>query len=170
MATHSIIPAWEIPWRKRQATVQGITKESGHNLATKNNKQLDRQIDTYIQSEIFVAVVQSPNHVQFFMIPWTTACQPYLSFTISQSLPTFMTIELMMPSKHLILCCPLVLLSSVIPSIWVFFNESALCIRWPNYWSFSFSISPSNEYSKLISFKIDWFDLLAIKGTLKSLL
>ena len=89
-------------------------------------------------------------------------------FTISWSLPKFMFIELVMPSNHLILWCPLLLLPSIFPSIRVFFNESDLCIRWPKYWSFNFSISPSNEYSELISFKIDWFDLLTVQGTLKS--
>jgi len=100
----------------------------------------------------------------------TTAHKASLSFTISQSLLRFMSIELEMSSYHLILCCPLLLLPSIFPSIRVFSNESAFCIRWPKYWSSSFSISPSSEYSGLISFKIDWFDLLAVYGTLKSLL
>ena len=102
--------------------------------------------------------------------PWTAAPQASLSFTISRSLLKLMSIESMMPSNHLILCRPLLLLPSIFPSIRVFSNESALCIRWPNYWSFSFSISPSNKYSGLISFRIDWFDLLSVQGTLKSLL
>ena len=102
--------------------------------------------------------------------PWTAARQASLSFTISRSLLKLMSIESMMPSNHLILCRPLLLLPSIFPSIRVFSNESALCIRWPNYWSFSFSISPSNKYSGLISFRIDWFDLLSVQGTLKSLL
>ena len=102
------------------------------------------------------------------MIPWTAAHQSSLSFTISQSLLKFMSIESVMPSNHLILCYPLLLLPSVFPSIRVFSNESALFIRWPKYWSFS--ISPLNEYPGLISFRIDWFDLLAVQGTLKSLL
>ena len=101
--------------------------------------------------------------------PRTTACQASLSFTISQSLLKCMSIELMMPSNHLILCHP-VLLPSIFPSIKVFFNESTLAIRWPKYWSFSFSISPSSEYSDLISFRIDWFNPLAVQGTLKNLL
>ena len=101
------------------------------------------------------------------MTPWTAACQASLSVTISQSLVKFMTIESVMPTNHLILCCPL-LLPSIFPSIRVLSNESALCIRWPEYWSFSFSISPSNEYSGLVSFRINWFDLLAVQGTLKS--
>ena len=95
--------------------------------------------------------------------------QASLSFTISRSLLELMSIELVMPSNHLILCHPL-LLPSVFPSIRVFFNELSPCIRWPNYWSLNFSISPSNEYSELISFRIDWFDLLIVQGTLKSLL
>ena len=104
------------------------------------------------------------------MIPWTAACQASLSITNSQSLLKLMSIELVMRSNHLILCHLVLLLCSVFPSIRVFSNESVLHIMWPNYWSFSFSISPSNEYSGLISFRIDWFDPLAVQGTLKSLL
>ena len=104
------------------------------------------------------------------MTPWTAACQASLSITNSRSLLKLMSIELVMPSNHLILCHPLLLLPSIFPSIRVFSNESALCIRWPNNWSFSFNISPSNEYSGLISFRMDWLDLLAAHGTLKSLL
>ena len=116
------------------------------------------------------AVVQSLSCVRLFVIPWTAARQAPLSFTISQSLLKLMSIELVMPSNHLILCRPLLLLPSIFPSIRVFSNESALLIKWPKYWSLSFSISPSNEYSGLISFRIDWFDLIAVQGTLKSLL
>ena len=101
---------------------------------------------------------------------WTAAGQAFLSFTISQNLCGLMATEPTMPSNHLILCRPRLLLPSIIPSIRVFSNESVLCIRWPKYWSFSFSISPSNEYSGLISFKMDWLDLLAVQGTLTSLL
>ena len=100
--------------------------------------------------------------------PWTAARQASLSITNSQSLLKLMSIESVMPSNHLIHCRPLLLLPSVFPSIRVIFNESVLHIRWPKYWSFSFSISPSNEYSGLISFRKDWFDLLAVQGTLKS--
>ena len=103
------------------------------------------------------------------MTPWTTAHQASLSFTISQSLFKLMSTESMMPSNHLILCHPLLLLPSIFPSIRVFTNESVFRIIWPEYWSFSFSISPSNEYSGLISFRIDWFDLLAMWGTFKIL-
>ena len=102
--------------------------------------------------------------------PWTAARQASLSFTISWSLIKLMSVESVMLSNHLVLCHPLLLLPSVFPSIRVFSNESALCIRWPKYWSFSFSINPSNEYSGLISFRIDWFDLFAVQETLKSLL
>ena len=104
------------------------------------------------------------------MTPWTAACQASLSFTSSRSLPKLMFIELVMPSSHLILCRPLLLLPSLFPSIRVFSNESVLHIRWPKYWSFSCSISLSTEYSGLISFRMDWLDLLAVQGTLKSLL
>ena len=104
------------------------------------------------------------------MIPWTAACQASLSFTTSWSLPKFMSTESVMPSNHLILCHSLLFLLSIFPSLRVFPNELALSIRWPKYWSFSFSISPSNEYSGLISFRMDWFDLLAVQGTLKNLL
>ena len=103
------------------------------------------------------------------MTPWTAACQASLSITNSWSLLKFMSIESVIPSNHLILCHPLLLLPSVFPSIRVFSNESVLRIRWPKYWSFSFSISPSNEYSGLISFRMGWMDLLAVQGTLKSL-
>ena len=113
--------------------------------------------------------VQSLSHVWLFVTPWTAARQASLSITNSQSLLKLMSIESVMPSNHLILCYPLLLPPSIFPSIRVFSNESVLHIRWQNYWSFSFSISPSNEYSGLISFRMDWFDLLAVQGTLKSL-
>ena len=116
-----------------------------------------------------VSSVQSLSHVQLFATPWTAARQASLSITNSQSLLNLMYIESVMLSNHLILCHHLLLLPSVLPSIRVFSSESVLHIRWPNYWSFSFSISPSNEYSGLISFRIDWFDLLAVEGTFKSL-
>ena len=114
--------------------------------------------------------VQLLSRVQFFVTLWTAARQASLSITNSQSLPKYMSVELVMPSNHLILCRPLLLPPSIFPSIRVFSNESALCIRWPNYWSFSFNISPSNEYPGLMSFRMDWLDLLAVQGTLKSLL
>ena len=114
--------------------------------------------------------VHSISHVWLFATLWTTAHQASTCITNSQSLLDLMCIESMMPSNYLILCHPLLLLPSILPSIRVFSNESVLCIRRPKYWSFSFSISPSNEYSGLISFRINWFDLLAVQETLKSLL
>ena len=114
--------------------------------------------------------IESLSCVRFFVNPWTAACQASLSITNSQSLLELMSIELVMTSNHLIFCCPHLLLPSIFPSIRVFSNESVLCIRWPKYWSFSFSISPSNEYSGLTSFRMDWLDLLAVQGILESLL
>ena len=112
--------------------------------------------------------VQSLSRVWLFVTPWTTAGQAFLSITNSQSLLKLMSIESVVPFNHLILCHPLLILPSIFPSIRVFSNESVICIRWLKYWSFSFSTSPSNKCSVLISFRIDWFDLLAIQGTLKS--
>ena len=114
--------------------------------------------------------VQSLSHVQLFMTPWTAARQAFLSITNSQSLLKLISIKSRVPFNHLILCRPLLLLPSIFPSIRVFSNESVIHIRWPKCWSFSFSISPSNEYSGLISFRMDRLDLLAVQGTLKSLL
>ena len=115
-------------------------------------------------------VLQSLSCIWLFVTPWTAAHQASLSFTISWSLLKFMSIESVMPSNHLILCRPLLLPPSIFPSIRVFSNELALCIRWPKYWNFIFSISPSDEYSGLVSSRIDRFDLLAVQGTLKRLL
>ena len=114
--------------------------------------------------------VQSLSHVQIFVTPWTAACQVSLSTTNSQSLHKLMSMESVMPSNHLIICCPLLLLPSIFPNIRVFSNELVICIRWQKYWSFSFSISSSNEHPGLFSFRMDWLDLLAVQGTLKSLL
>ena len=125
---------------------------------------------THIHIHVQFISVQSLSHVRLFATPWTAACQASLSITNSWNPPKPVSIESVMPSNHLILCCPLFLLPSVFPSIRVFSNESALCIGWPKYWSFSFNISPSNERSGLISFRMDWLDILAIQGTLKSLL
>ena len=119
---------------------------------------------------VTISSVQSLSHVRLFATSWTAAHQASLSITNSWSLLKLMSIKSVMPSSHLILCRPLLLLPSVFPSIRVFSNESALRMRWPKYWSFNFSISPSNEHSGLISFRIDWLDLLAVQGTLKSLL
>ena len=124
----------------------------------------------FLKCSVQFSSVQLFSHVQFFVTPWTAAFQASLSISNSWSLPKLMSIESVTPCNYLILYCPLFLLLSIFPSIKVFPNESALHIRWPKYWSFSFSISPSNEYPGLISFTMDWLDLLAVQGTLKSLL
>ena len=118
----------------------------------------------------YICSVQLFSRVRLFVTPWTAACQASLSITNSWSLLKLMSIESVMPSNHLTLCHPVLLLPSVFPSIRVFSSKSVLRIRWPKYWGFSFNISPSNEYSGLISFRMDWLDLLAAQGTLKSLL
>ena len=127
------------------------------------------QVGSYILIYIYMYIssVQSLSHVQLFATLWTAACQASLSITNSWSLLKLMSTELVMPSNHLILCRPF-LLFSIFPSNRVFSNESVLCIRWPKYWNCSFSISPSNEYLGLISFRMDWLDLLAVQRTLKS--
>ena len=130
----------------------------------------DKIYPNVIKSFSSFSSVQNLSHVWLFATAWTAAHQASLSITNSWSLLKFMSIESVMPSNHLILCCPCLLLPSIIPNIRVSSNESVLHIRWSKYWSFSFSISPSNEYSGLISFRMDWFDLLAVQGTLKSLL
>ena len=140
-----------------------LGEDDGESLA---GVQTPKRIFPHIQFNS----VQSLSCVQHFETPWTTACQASLSITNSQSPPKPMSIESVMPSNHLILCRPFFLLLPIPPSIRVFSNESTLRIRWPNYWSFSFNISPSNEHPGLISFKMDWLDLLAVQGTLKSLL
>ena len=121
-----------------------------------------------LNTNIKIVLIQLLNCVWTFATALTAACQASLSSTISQSLLKLMSIESVMPSSHLILCHPLLLPPSIFPSIRVFSNESVLCIKWPKYWRFSFSISPSNEYSGLISFRIAWLDLLAVQGTLES--
>ena len=120
-----------------------------------------------LQGSQLLFSVQSLSHVQLFVTPWTAAHQVFLTTINSWSLLKLMSVELVMPSNHLILCRPLLLLPSIFPGIRVFSSKLVLCIRWLKYWSFSFSISPSNEYSGLISFRMDWFDLLAVQGTLK---
>ena len=120
-----------------------------------------------IEPSVQFSSVQSLSHVQLFETPWTAACQPSLSITNSWSLLKLMSIELVMPSNHFVLCRLLLLLPSIFPSIRVFSNELVLSIRWPKYWSFSFSLSLSNEYSGLIFFRMEWLDLLAVQGTLK---
>ena len=137
-------------------------RESGH------SQTHVRQIDLRLKKRF--SSVQSLSHVWLFATPWTAAHQASLSITNSQSLLKLMSNQSVMPSNYLTLCCPLFFPPSIFPSIRVFSSESILRIRWPNYWSFSFSISPSNEYSGLISFRMDWLDLLAVQGTLKSLL
>ena len=131
-----------------------------------------RAVQSRNMSQCFLGCpsVQFSRSVRIFVTPWTAARQASLSITNSQNPPNPMSIESVMPSNHLILSCPLLLLPSIFPSIRVFSNESVLLVRWPKYWSFSFSISPSNEYSGLISFRIDRLDLLEDQGTLKSLL
>ena len=125
---------------------------------------------SYSNKPVQFSSVQLLSHVRLFVTPWTAACKASLFLTNSQSPPKPMSIKSVMPSNHLILCHPLLLLPSIFPSSRVFSNESALHIRWPKYWSFSFSISPSNEHPGLIAFRMDWLDLLAVQGTLKSLL
>ena len=137
------------------ATVHGVAKRQKHLKRLSSSSQLS---------------VKLLSHVWLFPTPWTAARQASLSVTNSWTPPKPMSIESVMPSNHLILCHPLLLLSSIFPSIRDFSNESALHIRWPKYWSFSFNISPSNEHPGLISFRMDWLDLLAVQGTLKSLL
>ena len=133
-------------------------------------KKLEKLCPYFCLLSIQFSSVQSLSHVRLFATPWTTTLQVSLSITNSWSPPKPMSTELVIPSNHLILFCPLLLLPSIFPSISVFSNESALHIRWPKYWSFSFNISPSNEYSGLISFRMDWLDLLVVQGTLQSLL
>ena len=132
-----------------------------HKASTRNRLQ---DSNTFLQ----FSLVQLLSHVQLFATPWTVACQAFLSISNSQSLLKLMSIESVMPSNHLILCCPHLLLPTNLPSIRIFSNESALHIRWPKYWRFSFGNSPSNEYSGLISFRIDWFDLLAVRDSQES--
>ena len=156
MATHSSILAWKTPWTEEPGKLQSMGPQRvRHDSAT----------------SLFISSVQSLSCVLLFATPWTAAHQASLSITNSWSLFKLVSIELVMPTQcYLILHCSLLLLPSILPSIRVFSNESVLCIKWPKYWRFSFSISPSNEYSGLISFRMDWLDLLAVQGTLKSLL
>ena len=155
MEPYSSILAWRIP---------GMAEPGG--LPSMGSHRVQKTV-LYIWFLFQFSSVQSLSCVWLFATPWTAACQASLSITSSRSLLKLMSIELVMPSNHLILCHPPLLLLSVFPSIRVFPNESALCIRWPRYWSFSFSfsISPSSEYSGLISFRMDWLDLLAVGYT-----
>jgi len=150
---------------KRHLNLKGRLKQKGE-----HEKDGDDTDKYKTHREPTRSSVQLLSCVQLFPTPCAAAHQASLSITNSQSLLKLMSIESVMPSNHLILCCPLLLLPSIFPSIRVFSNESVLHIRWPKYWSFSFNVSPSNEYSGLISFRMDWLDLLAVQGTLKSLL
>ena len=149
---------------KHRATLWSSNPSPGYIFGENSNSK------RYIHPMFIAVVVQSQSHVWLSATPWTAAFQDSLSFTISLSLFKLMSIETVMSPNHLIFCLLLLVLPSVFPSIRVFSNESVLHIRWSKYWSFSFSISPSNEYSWLISFRIDWFDLPAAQGTLKTLL
>ena len=163
---------WEAPWRRKWQPAPVLLPRKSHgwrSLVSMGSQRSDRTEWLHF-TQLYTSSVQSLSHVQLFATPWTVAHQASLSITNSQSLLKLMPIELVMPSNHLILCHPLLLLTSNFPSIRVFSSDSALHIRWPKYWSFSFSISPSNEHPGLISFGIYWLDLLAVQGTLKSLL
>ena len=155
MAPHSSVLAWRIPGTEKPG---GLLSLGSHRV----------RHDWSNLAAAAAAAVQLLSHVQLFVTPWTAAGQASLSIT--WSLLKLTSIESAMPSNHLLLCHPLLLLPSVFPIIRVFSNESVLCIRWPKYWSFSFHISPSNEHPGLISFRMDWLDLLAVQGTLKGLL
>ena len=159
---HASLPAWP-----HQTAESDSWSNTSSLCKLKKKKQTEKQ---QIVVSHWFSSVQSLSRVRLFATPWTTARQASLSITNSWSPPKPMSIELVTPSNHLIICCPLLLLPSIFPSIRVFSNESAFRIRWPTYWSFSFNISPSNEHPGLISFRIYWLDLLAVQGTLESLL
>ena len=162
MATHSCILAWR---SHRQRSLADY-RPWGHKESDMT-EQLSLQ---FVCKKVSSQSVQLFSSVPFLATPWTAACPASLSITNSWSLLKLMSFELVMPSNHLILCRPLLLLPSIFPSIWVFSNESVLCIGWPKYWRFSFSISICNQYSGLIFFRIDCSHLLVVQGTLKSLL
>ena len=155
----------EVPiWLKRILKLLRTILATAWKWIQSQEKQ-DLEADGFLTFEHLdpeISSVQSLSHIQLFAIPWTATRQASLSITNSQSLPKPMSIESVMPSNHLILCCPLLLLPSIFPSIRVFSNESALSIRWLKYWNFSFNFSPSNKYPGLISFRMDWLDLLAV--------
>ena len=159
-------PAPVLPWNVATRSQQSAVWKKGLTGIQPFKKNFNCQSVT----KSFVVVAELLSHVRVFVTPWTAARQASLSLTDSRSLLKLMSIELVMPTNHLILCRPLLLPPSIFPSIRVFSNELAFHIRWPKYWSFSFGISLSNEYLGLISFRIDWFDLLSVQGALKSLL
>ena len=161
---------WELVMDReaRRAAVHGVSKS--WTLLSDWTVQGTRKLNSIQFSSVQFSSAQFLGHVRLVVTPWTAARQASLSITNSQSLPKLMPIESVMPSNHLILCHPLLLLPSIFSSIRVFSSESVLHIRWPKYWSFSFNISPPNEHPGLISFRVDWLDLLAVQGTLKSLL
>ena len=148
----------------------GISMLKPEKLLTDWDQSCPRFQESAFRPSADHVVVQSVSHIWLFATPWTAACQASLSFTISQSLLQLMPIESVIPSNHLIFFHPLVFLPSIFPSIGVFSNDPALRMRWPKYWSFSFNISPSKEHPGPISFRMDWLDLLAVQGTLRSLL
>ena len=174
-ATHSSILAWRIPWNTQPRKLQRVQNDwatftfTFHLSTWKEFHQVVEKGRVFLFEHQFSSV-QSLSRVQLFATPWIAACQASLSITNSQSSPRLTSIESVMPSSHLILCRPLLLLPPIPPSIRVFSNESTLRMRWPKYWSVSFSIIPSKEIPGLISFRMDWLDLLAVQGTLKSLL
>ena len=174
MATHSSTLSWKIPGTDESDRPQSMgSQRVRHDWATSLHftNILAWEIPRTGESGgLQSSSVQSLSRVQLFATPWTTAHQASLSISNSWSLPKLMSIESVMPSNHLILCHPLLPLPSIFPNIRVFSNELDLRIRWPKYWSFSFNISPSNEHPGLISFRMDWLDLFAVQGTLKSLL
>ena len=184
MTTHSIILAWRLPGTEEPSGLSSVgshrVEHDWSDLAAAAARSFLGQILEFwftLAKIILIAFiihcfssVQSLSRVQLFATPWIAARQASLSLTNSRSSLKLTSIELVMPSSHLILCCPLLLLPPILPSIRVFSSESTLRMRWPKYWSFSFSIIPSKEHPGLISFRMDWLDLLAVQGTLKSVL
>ena len=181
------LPLWSTGWSLKMGSPElkpewlqlakaGAVEEMKHSPETLGRKMDERYTlcvpvlpNHWMYREASWHSVQSLSHVRLCSISWIAACQASLSITNSQSLLKHVSIESVMLSSHLILCHPLLILPSIFPSFRIFPNETVLCIRWPKYWSFSFSISPSNEYSGLVSFRMDWFDLLAVQGTPKYL-
>ena len=175
---HLVAP-WGKPWEEAMLQIADLRMEKTGSVTTPPGHRLILPLGIQLHKFHFLMVkplfnwfgsVQSLSRVRLFATPWTAAGQASLSITNSRNPPKPMSIQSMMPSNHLILCRPLLLLPSIFPSIRVFSSESALCIRWPKYWSFSFSICPSSEHPGLISFRMDWLDLLVVQGALKSLL